>query len=108
MCTGSLILAQCGLLHQQKATTHWIALPEFAALGAIPVRERFVRSTDKILTATGVSAGIDMSLALVALLAGETRAKVIQLSLEYDPQLSFHAGSPEKAGPEIVSEYWRT
>jgi transcriptional regulator GlxA family with amidase domain len=56
----------------------------------------------KIVTAAGVSAGIDMALALAAILAGEAVAQAIQLGIEYDPQPPFDAGSPKKAPAEIV------
>jgi transcriptional regulator GlxA family with amidase domain len=101
VCTGSLILAAAGLLDGRRATSHWLALDELGRLGAIPVSERVVFD-DKIVTAAGVSAGIDMALALAAKVAGETVAQAIQLSIEYDPQPPFDAGSPGKAPAEIV------
>jgi len=101
VCTGSLILAAAGLLDGRRATTHWLAMDELARLGAEPVRERVVFD-GKIVTAAGVSAGIDMALALAARIAGEPVAQAIQLSIEYDPQPPFDAGSPEKAPAEIV------
>ncbi len=101
VCTGSLILAAAGLLEGRRATTHWLAMDELAGLGAEPVPERFVFD-GKIVTAAGVSAGIDMALALAARIAGERVAQAIQLSIEYDPQPPFDSGSPGKAPPEIV------
>jgi transcriptional regulator GlxA family with amidase domain len=101
VCTGSLILASAGLLEGKRATSHWLALDELGRLGAQPVRERFVFD-GKIATAAGVSAGIDMALALVAKVAGEQVAQAIQLGIEYDPQPPFDAGSPAKAPAEIV------
>jgi len=101
VCTGSLILAAAGLLEGRRATTHWLAMDELARLGAEPVPERFVFD-GKIVTAAGVSAGIDMALALASRIAGERVAQAIQLSIEYDPQPPFDAGSPEKAPSEIV------
>jgi putative intracellular protease/amidase len=101
VCTGSLILAAAGLLHGKRATSHWLALEELGELGAEPVRERFVFD-GKLATAAGVSAGIDMALALAAQIAGEPVAQAIQLGIEYDPQPPFDAGSPHTAPAEIV------
>jgi transcriptional regulator GlxA family with amidase domain len=101
VCTGSLILAAAGLLEGQRATTHWLAMEELARLGAEPVSERVVFA-GKIVTAAGVSAGIDMALSLAARVAGDTVAQAIQLGIEYDPQPPFDAGSPEKAPAEVV------
>jgi len=101
VCTGSLILAAAGLLEGRRATSHWLALGQLAALGAVPVSERVVFD-EKIVTAAGVSAGIDMALRLAASVAGEQVAQAIQLGVEYDPQPPFDAGSPSKAPAEIV------
>ena len=101
VCTGSLILAAAGVLEGKRATSHWLALGQLAALGAEPVSERVVFD-GKIVTAAGVSAGIDMALELAARVAGEQVAQAIQLGVEYDPQPPFDAGSPSKAPAEIV------
>jgi transcriptional regulator GlxA family with amidase domain len=101
VCTGSLILAAAGLLDGRRATTHWLAFDELRRLGAEPVDERVVFD-GKLVTAAGVSAGIDMALALAAQIAGDTVAQAIQLGIEYDPQPPFDAGSPHKAPVEIV------
>jgi putative intracellular protease/amidase len=101
VCTGSLILAAAGLLDGKRATSHWLALEELERLGARPVAERVVFE-GKLVTAAGVSAGIDMALALAASIAGEEVAQAIQLGIEYDPQPPFDAGSPDKAPPAIV------
>ena len=101
VCTGSLILAAAGLLDGRRATTHWLAFDELARLGAEPVDERVVFD-GKLVTAAGVSAGIDMALALAARIAGDTVAQAIQLGIEYDPQPPFDAGSRHKAPAEIV------
>jgi putative intracellular protease/amidase len=101
VCTGSLILAAAGLLEGKRATSHWLALEELRRLGAIPVSERVVFD-GKIVTAAGVSAGIDMALTLAAKVAGEQVAQAIQLGIEYDPQPPFNAGSPATAPAEIV------
>jgi len=102
VCTGSLILAAAGLLDGRRATTHWLALDALTGLGAEAVSERVVFD-GKIVTAAGVSAGIDMALALAAKIAGEQVAQAIQLGIEYDPQPPFDAGSPQKAPAEIVA-----
>lgn len=101
VCTGSLILAAAGLLDGKRATSHWLALDELRRLGAEPVSDRVVFD-GKIVTAAGVSAGIDMALTLAARIAGEQVAQAIQLGIEYDPQPPFDAGSPAKAPAEIV------
>jgi transcriptional regulator GlxA family with amidase domain len=101
VCTGSLILAAAGLLDGKRATSHWLALEELGRLGAEPVAERVVFD-GKLVTAAGVSAGIDMALALAARVAGDTVAQAIQLGIEYDPQPPFDAGSPQKAPDEVV------
>jgi transcriptional regulator GlxA family with amidase domain len=102
VCTGSLLLAAAGLLDGAPAATHWLARGTLASLGARPVPERVVRD-GKIITAAGVSAGIDMALSLVALIHGDTVAQAVQLGIEYDPQPPFDAGSAEKAPAEVVA-----
>jgi putative intracellular protease/amidase len=101
VCTGSLLLGAAGLLKGLKATTHWAALDTLAELGAKPTLERVVEQ-GKIITAAGVSSGIDMGLVLAARIAGDELAQTIQLGIEYDPQPPFRAGSPETAPPHIV------
>jgi putative intracellular protease/amidase len=101
VCTGSLILGAAGLLEGKRATSHWLAMSELAALGAEPVSERVVFD-GKIVTAAGVSSGIDMALALAARIAGDEVAQAIQLGIEYDPEPPFDAGSPDKAPAAIV------
>jgi transcriptional regulator GlxA family with amidase domain len=101
VCTGSLVLGAAGLLTGRRATTHWLALEELAKLGAEPVAERVVFD-GKLVTAAGVSAGIDMALTLVARIAGRQVAEGIQLGIEYDPQPPFDAGAPSKAPREVV------
>jgi putative intracellular protease/amidase len=102
VCTGSLILAAAGLLDGKRATSHWLAHEKLAELGAVAVEERVVFD-GKIVTGAGVSAGIDMALALAAKIAGESVAQAIQLGIEYDPQPPFDAGSPHSAPAEIVA-----
>jgi transcriptional regulator GlxA family with amidase domain len=102
VCTGSLVLAAAGLLDGLDATTHWMARDTLKQLGACPVEERVVEQ-GKLITAAGVSAGIDMALTLVDRLAGPEVAQAIQLGIEYDPQPPFDSGSPAKAPAEIVA-----
>lgn len=101
VCSGSLLLGAAGLLQDKKATTHWNRKDKLKEYGAEVVDKRYVQD-GKILTSAGVSAGIDMSLFLVSLILDEKAAKLIQLSLEYDPQPPFDAGSIEKAPSELV------
>ncbi len=89
------------MLNGLRATTHWLAMDALRELGAEPTLERVVRQ-GKIITAAGVSSGIDMALRLVALERGEEMAQAIQLAIEYDPQPPFDAGSPEKAPAAVV------
>ncbi|HVN50622.1 MAG TPA: DJ-1/PfpI family protein [Acidimicrobiales bacterium] len=101
VCTGSLILAAAGLLEGKRATTHWQGMEFLAATGVEVVDQRVVFD-GKIVTAAGVSAGIDMGLALAAHVAGDEVAQAIQLGIEYDPQPPFDAGSRHKAPPAVV------
>ena len=101
VCTGSLIIAAAGLLAGKRATSNWQALDQLGELGAEVVPERFVFD-GKYATAAGVTAGLDMALALAGRIAGVQVAQAIQLGLEYDPEPPFNAGSPEKAPAEIV------
>ncbi|MEO7196871.1 MAG: DJ-1/PfpI family protein [Solirubrobacterales bacterium] len=102
VCTGSLMLAAAGLLDGVEATTHWAARESLAELGAIPIAQRVVER-GKLITAAGVSAGIDMALTLVERIAGETVSQAIQLGIEYDPDPPHDTGSLEKAPPELVA-----
>jgi len=102
VCTGSLMLAAAGVLDGVEATTHWAARDDLAALGAEPVAERVVER-GKVITAAGVSSGIDMALTLAERLTGsELVAQAIQLGIEYDPAPPYDTGSLEKAPPELV------
>jgi putative intracellular protease/amidase len=101
VCTGSLVLAAAGLLDGIDATTHWMERERLGELGALPVPDRVV-VRGKVVTAAGVSAGIDMALRLTELLTSAEVAQAIQLGIEYDPQPPHDAGAPEKAPAEIV------
>ena len=100
VCTGALILGAAGVLEGKRATTHWAATELLSQFGATYSAERVVRE-GKILTAAGVSSGIDMALHLAREIAGERAAKAIQLATEYDPEPPLDAGSPAKAGEDI-------
>lgn len=104
VCTGSLVLAAAGLLDGLTATTHWSVLADLSVLGAVPTAERVVEHLDRrIVTAAGVSAGIDMALRLVELLVDDTAARAVQLMIEYDPQPPFDAGALDKADDTVVT-----
>lgn len=104
VCTGSLILGAAGLLEGRRATTHWAWHDHLALFGAEPVKARTVVDGN-LVTGGGVTAGIDFALTLTALIRGEDHARAVQLSLEYDPAPPFEAGSPERAGPDLVATY---
>ena len=103
VCTGSLVLAAAGLLEGLTATTHWAARDILTRYGAIISEDRVVEHLDhRIITAAGVSSGIDMALRLVELLVDRTAAEASQLMIEYDPQPPFDAGAPTKASDEVI------
>jgi putative intracellular protease/amidase len=106
VCTGALLLGAAGLLDGLEATTHWLSLELLRDYGAVPVSRRVVEQ-GKVITAAGVSAGIDMALTLAARIAGDEVAEAIQLGIEYDPEPPFDAGSVAKAGPEVVERVRR-
>lgn len=107
VCTGSLILAAAGLLAGARATGHWNYLQQLRLFGATPVNdERYVES-GKIITAAGVSAGIDAALRLVQIIAGDTTARAVQLANEYDPAPPLAAGSPGKVPVEFAAAVGR-
>jgi putative intracellular protease/amidase len=101
VCTGSLLLAAAGILDGLQATTHWLELETLRAYGAVPVARRVVEQ-GRVMTAAGVSAGIDMALTLAARIAGDELAQAIQLGIEYDPDPPFDSGSPATAPARVV------
>jgi putative intracellular protease/amidase len=101
VCTGSLVLGAAGVLKGLRATSHWAYAQYLPAFGAEFAEQRVVED-GKVMTAAGVSSGIDMALVLADRLAGRDAAERIQLEIEYDPEPPFDAGSPGKARPEVV------
>lgn len=102
VCTGVFLLGKAGLLAGIEATTHWASTSDLARYNAIYQPRRFVQS-GKIITAAGVSAGIDMALYLASQLRGDDIAKAIQLAIEYDPHPPFDSGSVQKASQETIA-----
>jgi transcriptional regulator GlxA family with amidase domain len=104
VCTGSLVLGAAGLLQGLTATTHWACLEELRPFGAVPTSERIVEHRDeRIITAAGVSAGIDMALRLLQLLIDDVAAQAAQLMIEYDPDPPFHAGQPSFVDDTVMT-----
>ena len=101
VCTGSLLLGAAGVLDGLGATTYWLELETLRQFGATPSNQRVVEQ-GKVITAAGVSAGIDMALVLADHIAGADVAQAIQLGIEYDPKPPFDAGSPGKAPAHVV------
>ena len=98
VCTGSLVLAAAGLLDGLTAATHWSCQDILGSLGAVYTAERVVEHLpERIITAAGVSSGIDMALRLVELLVDRQAAEASQLMIEYDPQPPFDSGGLDKA-----------
>lgn len=104
VCSGAMILAAAGILKGKPATTHWIAQDKLAQFGADPqADERIVRS-GKVITAAGVSAGLDLALAVVDEICGRERAEIIQLLIEYDPRPHLKAGHPALASRTVFEK----
>ncbi len=103
VCGGSVFLAKAGLLQGYRAATHWMMREQLATLGVEVGTERVVIDRNR-MTGGGVTAGIDFGLTIAGVLCGEEAAKMAQLLMEYDPAPPFDAGSPEKAGTELVKK----
>ncbi len=89
VCTGAFLLHRAGVLEGRRATTHWGAMERLKRLdGVTAVKERWVRDGN-VVTAAGVSAGIDMALYVVGVLKGPAAARAVQLYMEYDPDLPY-------------------
>jgi transcriptional regulator GlxA family with amidase domain len=101
VCTGAIYLAAAGILDGVDATTHWARKGALEKLGGHYTLERVVER-GKVITAAGVSSGIDMALVLLDRINGRDMAEMIQLAIEYDPQPPFDAGSPAKAPAALV------
>jgi transcriptional regulator GlxA family with amidase domain len=101
VCTGALLLGAAGLLAGRRATTHWTAYDALRLFGADATEQRVVED-GTVITAAGVSAGIDLALTLVARLTGPDIARAIQLGIEYAPQPPFDSGTPSTAPAGIV------
>lgn len=102
VCTGSLLLGAAGLLEGRRAACHWEFRELLKLFGAFPDTRRVVRDGN-VFTGGGVTAGIDMALAISAEIAGEAHAQAVQLAIEYAPEPPFDAGRPENARPEITA-----
>jgi transcriptional regulator GlxA family with amidase domain len=101
VCSGALVLAAAGLLEGKPATTHWWAQSSLKHFGAKAMPDDRIVRSGKIWTAAGVSAGLDLALALVGEIAGQEEAEIAQLIIEYDPHPPFNAGHPSKASEKV-------
>ena len=106
VCTGSLVLGAAGLLKGYRSGCHWASIDQLEFFDAIPVRERIVEDRNRF-SGGGVTSGIDFALALAARIRNEDFARFIQLSIEYDPNPPFDAGSPDKVSPKILERYYK-
>ena len=102
VCTGAFVLGVAGLLKGRRATTHWAYTDLLPLVGATHEKARVVRDGN-VITAGGVTSGIDFGLSVVAEIAGETEARAIQLGIEYDPAPPFDSGDPDRAPPAVRS-----
>jgi cyclohexyl-isocyanide hydratase len=102
VCTGAFILGVAGILKGRRATTHWAFADLLPLVGATHEKARVVKDGN-VITASGVTSGIDFGLSVVAEIAGETTAQTIQLGIEYDPAPPFDSGHPDRAPAAIKS-----
>lgn len=100
VCTGAFILGAAGLLKGRRATTHWAFTELLPLVGATHEKSRVVKDGN-LITAGGVTSGIDFGLSVVAEIAGDAVAQAIQLGLEYDPQPPFSSGHPDNAPDNV-------
>jgi cyclohexyl-isocyanide hydratase len=106
VCTGALLCGAAGVLTERQVTTHWAARPLLPYYGAILADARVVVDGN-IISAAGVTAGLDAALVLVSLLRGEAAAQEIQLAIEYAPNPVFHSGTPDGAPVEVLQSFQR-
>jgi cyclohexyl-isocyanide hydratase len=104
VCTGALLCGAAGILRGRQATTHWSAWNLLPYYGAVPVRSRVVVDGN-LVTAAGVTAGLDAALVVASLLRGDAIAQEIQLSIQYAPNPVFHSGTPETAPAEVLQAF---
>jgi transcriptional regulator GlxA family with amidase domain len=104
VCSGSLLLAQTGLLDGKNCTTHWRRKEQLQRFNVTVKNERYIQD-EKFITSAGVSAGIDMALYLVSKIAGDQTAMMFQLAMEYDPEPPFDCGSPDKAPKAMLDKF---
>ena len=102
VCTGAFVLGVAGLLKGRRATTHWAFTDLLSLVGAKYEKARVVKDGN-LITAGGVTSGIDFGLSVVAEITGETTAREIQLGIEYDPAPPFDSGHPDTAPAAIKS-----
>ena len=105
VCTGALLCGAAGILRGRRATTHWAAWDLLNYYGAIPVKSRVVVD-GKLISAAGVTAGLDGALTVAAMLRGQSVAEEIQLDIAYAPDPPFHSGTPETAPPDVVKAFF--
>lgn len=104
VCTGALLCGAAGVLRGRQATTHWAAWNLLPCYGAKPVRSRVVVDGN-LVTAAGVTAGLDGALVVASLLRGDAIAQEIQLSIQYAPNPVFHSGTPDTAPAEVLRAF---
>lgn len=104
VCTGALLLGAAGILEGRRATTHWSTVHVLAGYGATPVADERVVEDGNVITAAGVSAGIDMGLLLASRIADEDTARAAQLMMEYAPEPPFDGGTPLTTPPGALEK----
>ncbi len=104
VCTGALLCGAAGVLAKRQVTTHWSARHLMPYYGAVLADARVVVDGN-IISAAGVTAGLDAALVLVSLLRGDAAAQEIQLAIEYAPNPIFHSGTPESAPADVRESF---